>query len=229
MTAPMTLHYAPDNASLCVRLALDSLDLPFRTILVDRKAKAQRSADYLAMNPMGRIPVLETPSGPMFETAAILMWLAHQRPGTICPAQGDPGRVHAVQWMFWLSNTLHTTLRHMFYPGYYAPGAEEVLHARAKARLAEQLGILEAATTTPWLEATTPTAHGVYLAPMLRWAQIYAGPPGWMSLSATPRLAAFAARAEEWPATARAIVAEGLGPMPFTAPSPANPPEGTAL
>ncbi len=50
--------------------------MPYRTVLVDRAAQAQKSPAYLALNPNGLIPVLETPHGPVFETAAILLWLA---------------------------------------------------------------------------------------------------------------------------------------------------------
>ena len=70
------LHYAPDNASLIIRLALEHAQVPYRDVLVDRAAVAQRSAEYLALNPNGLIPVLETPEGPLFETGAILLWLA---------------------------------------------------------------------------------------------------------------------------------------------------------
>ena len=67
MTSPLRLHYAPDNASLCVRLALDAVGAPFQTVLVDRAARGQKSQRYLALNPNGLIPVLETPDGALFE------------------------------------------------------------------------------------------------------------------------------------------------------------------
>ena len=69
------IHYAPDNAVLIIRLALEQRGLPYHAQLVDRAAQAQRAPAYLALNPNGLIPVLETPQGPLFETAAILLWL----------------------------------------------------------------------------------------------------------------------------------------------------------
>ena len=63
------LHYAPDNASLVIRLVLEELGQPYETLLVDRRAEAQNSPEYRALNPNGLIPVLETPDGPLFETA----------------------------------------------------------------------------------------------------------------------------------------------------------------
>jgi hypothetical protein len=68
-----TLHYAPDNASLIIRLVLDGAGIPYRTVLVDRKARQQDSPAYRALNPAGLVPTLETPQGPISETGAILL------------------------------------------------------------------------------------------------------------------------------------------------------------
>jgi glutathione S-transferase len=87
------LHYAPDNASMIVRLALEQLNLPYRAQLVDRSVMGQQDAAYLALNPNGLIPVLETPTGPLFETGAILLWLADTHgglgPAPHATARGD--------------------------------------------------------------------------------------------------------------------------------------------
>ena len=228
MRQPMRLHYAPDNASLCVRLALEELGLPYETVLVDRATSAHKSQAYLALNPNGLSPVLETSVGPVFETAAILIWLA-DRQGALLPAPDCPERAHAMQWMLWLANTLHVTERMLFYPHQYVGGDTTALHDRAKERLTEQLTILETARTTPWLDHDAPSAHACYLGPMLRWAALYGGGPAWFDLTRWPRLMAFAERTERRAAVMRAALAEGLGPTPFSRPHPCNPPEGSAL
>lgn len=228
MTAPLRLHYAPDNASLCVRLALEALGLPYETVLVDRAVRAQKSPAYLALNPNGLIPVLETPDGPLFETGAILLWLS-DRYATLMPSPDAKGRAHAVQWLFWLSNTLHPTLRMMFYPDQYSDGSAEDLRKLARKRACGQLDLLSAAHNADWLEADGPTAQGCYLAPMLRWCALYGGATDWFDLIDWPRLLDFARRADSWSATQRAVLAEGLGPTPFSAPQACNPPEGQPL
>ena len=106
MSTSLRLHYAPDNASLCVRLALAELGVDYQTVLVDRATRAQKSPDYLALNPNGLIPVLGTPDGPLFETGAILLWLADTY-GELLPQP----RGHSLKWLFWLSNTLHAAER----------------------------------------------------------------------------------------------------------------------
>lgn len=51
MTRTYTLHYAPDNASLIIRLALEEIGVPYDTVLVDRAAQAQTLPAYRALNP----------------------------------------------------------------------------------------------------------------------------------------------------------------------------------
>ena len=228
MTDQLTLYYAPDNASLCARLALEEQGLPYQTVLVDRSAKAQKSQDYLALNPNGLIPVLVTPHGPMFETGAILMWLADTY-GGLMPAPDDPARAHALQWMFWLSNTLHATLRMLFYPENYSDQPPELLRHFTRARLCAQYDLLEKADYADWLDTDIASAQGCYLAPLLRWSALYGGDTSWFDLSRWPRLMDFAKRAEQRPAVQSASIAEGLGATPFSAPAPCNPPEGSAL
>ena len=225
----LRLHFAPDNASLCIRLALEELGLPCDTVLVDRTARAQKSPAYLALNPNGLIPVLETPDGALFETGAILLWLA-DRHGGLMPASTDPGRGNALKWLFWLSNTLHATERMLFYPGHYTgggPAIQRALLAQTKTRLADQFSILAQASDANWLDIARPSALACYLAPLLRWPVLY-GDPGWFELTLWPRLYAFAAQFEQRPAALRATTAERLGPTPFSAPQPFTPAQGSA-
>ncbi len=228
MTDPLRLHYAPDNASLCVRLALEEQGLPYETVLVDRTRQGQKTPAYLALNPNGLIPVLETPHGPLFETGAILMWLSDAY-GGLMPAPDAPDRAHAVQWLFWLANTLHPALRLLFYPDQHIDDAAPALRQKTRARLCDMLALLDAAPNAAWLDTNAPSAHGCYLGPMLRWMRIYGGETGWCDLASYPRLYHFALRAENRPAVRRAAVSEGLGPTPFSAPTLPNPPEGRPI
>lgn len=227
MAHPLCLHYAPDNASLCVRLALEELNVAYETQLVDRAAQAQKTPRYLALNPNGLIPVLETPHGPMFETAAILLWLAdtHNR---LMPKPSDPARAHALQWLFWLANTLHPTQRMLFYPTQYTDGDKAAFRSFTRQNIRHKLTLLNNAPNADWLDADGPSIMGCYLGPLLRWCMLYGGAMDLSDWQKWPRLQAFAVRAETRPAARRASLAEGLGPTPFSAPHPCNPPEGSA-
>lgn len=231
----LRLHFAPDNASLIVRIALEELDLPYETHRVDRQSFAQKSAAYRALNPMGQIPVLETPDGPIFETAAILTWLGEttgETTGALAPPPGAPDRGAFLAWMFALSNGLHADLRRLFYTGDYAgddPAAIAADRARTCDRLGAALDRLEtlAGAGHGWFCGETPSLLDIYLAVMLRWMALYPeGATGWFRLDRGPLLAALAARIEARPTVRRACETEGLGPTPFTAPHPLPPDAG---
>ena len=230
----LILHYAPDNASLIIRIALEELQLPYETRLVDRRVTAQKSTAYRALNPRGLIPVLETADGPIFETAAILLWSTDEA-GARAPAPGAQGRGAFLSWLFALSNGPQTDLRGLTHPDQYAgddPGARRAVAAAAQARIRETLAQLEtlAGAGHAWFAGDTPSALDIYVCVLLRWFALY--PPGgtdWFRLADSPRLAALAARIEARPAVRRAAAAEGLGPQPFSAPAPPDPPEGSAF
>lgn len=224
-----TLHYAPDNASLIVRLALEELGLPYRTALVDRRVRAQKQPAYLALNPTGLIPVLETPQGPISETAAVLLWLSETH-GALAPQPGSPDRAAFLKWLFFASNSLHADLRMIFYPDQYAPGGEPALLAGLTARMQRHYALLEdLCGQVGWFGGAEPSVLDFYVAVTMRWADLYGPGPRWFRLSDRPKLAAMAARLEERPSVRKAAEAEGLGAHPFTAPEPCAPPEGSAL
>ncbi len=168
------LHYAPDNASLAVRLALEEQGLPYRTALIDRATQAQEGAAYRAVTPTGLIPALETPHGAIFETGAILLWLA-DRHGGLAPAPDAPARGDFLKWFFLTANTLHPDLRALFYPRLYA-GADKAGH-RA---LTEGRILHSSPSSTPrslkhptGCRPGAPGALGCYLAPLVRWLSLY--------------------------------------------------------
>lgn len=55
-----TLHYAPDNAAMIIRIALEMIGAPYDLELVNRRQSQQQSPKYLALNPLGMIQALQT-------------------------------------------------------------------------------------------------------------------------------------------------------------------------
>lgn len=233
MTQPYRLHYAPDNASLVIRLVLEEMGLPYETVLVDRSQNEQDSAAYRALNPNGLIPVLETPQGAIFETAAILLWLADTH-AQLAPDADHPDRAPFLKWLFFASNTLHADLRILFYAEKYIdPSQAEALRAGMRPRLRMHLQKLDAvAKQAPdWLNADKPSVLTYYVGCMMRWMALYPAQAdrSWYQMADTPYLQRILMQLESRPATRTAIAAEGLGANPFTSPTYANPPEGSAV
>lgn len=234
MTALLTLHYAPDNASLVVRLVLEELGVAYDTCLVDRAKLDQRSAAFLALNPMGKIPALETPDGAIFETGAIVLWLADKY-GALAPAPSATERGAFLKWLFFLSNNLHVRLQTLFYPTQYVgtdPAAQHALIDQSRTSIASGLDLLnaQAAGSHSWLNASSPSVIDFYLVAMLRWLALYPdGQTDWFDLTQWPNLLELAKRIDARACTKALCAAEGMQPAPFSQPTPPNPPEGSAL
>ena len=232
------LHYAPDNASLIVRLVLEEMGQPYRTVLVDRSAAEQRGKTYRALNPTALIPTLETPEGPIFETAAIILWLS-ERHQMMAPAPGSAARAPFLKHLFFVSNTLHASLRLMFYPDQYVgadESAQRILrahvqrHGVSEMTLPNALGLMDRyyRAELPISAQRNPSVLDYYIAAAVRWCGIYpASATDWFNLGDYPALAALLQWLEGRPAVQAAAKAEGLGDRPFTAPKPPCPPEGS--
>lgn len=110
------LYYSPGTASMAVHWMLLELGVPFETRLVDFSAGAQRSPDYLRLNPTGRVPTLVVDGVPHGESAALLMLLAERHPASgLAPPPGAPERPAWFETMIWLANSVLPAMRSWFY------------------------------------------------------------------------------------------------------------------
>lgn len=218
------LHASPDSASMVVRMVLEELHLPHEVRMIDRTGDTLQSSDYRALHPLGLIPALDTPDGTMFETAAILLWLADRAPASgLAPMPGSPERADFLKWLFFISTNLHPHLLNLFYPDRAAGAAnEQAVITVSRARIATLLAALEAAAARrpDWLSAEKPTLLGYYLSMLLRWLGSFdEQDPRRVTLADYPALQAIAAYLETRPAAQSVAAAEGLGPRPFTLPA----------
>lgn len=83
-----------------VRLFLTLLDLPFEIIELNMKAGDNRKPEYLALNPFGQVPTIQDGDITLFDSNAILVYLA-RRYGEASWLPEDPHGAAAVQR--WLS------------------------------------------------------------------------------------------------------------------------------
>ena len=173
------LHYSPTDASMAPHIVLHELGVPFELQLVDRSQNAQRSAEYLRLNPNGTIPVLVDGDMVMHETAATLLYLADRHPeARLAPPPGTPERGPFYAQLFWLSNTLQASLMGYFYPQRYtddaAPSAIEAVKRQSQRRVGAQLDLLDAgirARGGPWLMGAEHTVADAFGLMLCRWTR----------------------------------------------------------
>jgi len=215
------LHYFPGNASMAPHILLHELGLPFTLRLVDRANNAHKSADYLALNPNGLIPVLRDGELVLFETAAICLHLADQQPDAapgprLLPPLGSAERALAYRWLLWMSSTVQVSLMHYFYPERVLPGVDGAVAAQirtaAQAQVGARLAMIDqqlASHGQPWLLGADYSLVDVYGMMLCRWTRGFDG-PGPAPARSRPATAAWLQRVLARPAVQRALADEGL-------------------
>jgi len=89
------------------RWLLSELGVPYETRMLDREKKENESPEYLRLNPMGRAPTLEFGDTVIFESGAILSFLAdHFADGGLAPAPASSHRGEYLKWMYFAASTL---------------------------------------------------------------------------------------------------------------------------
>jgi glutathione S-transferase len=209
-----TLHAIPDFASLIVHLVLEELGQPYSLQTHDFDAGDLDTPAFRRVSPFGKIPAMETPDGPLFETAAITLWLA-DRHGALAPAPTAPDRTEFLSWFFFNNFSLHTGMMALVHP--YRPGGEDVSYPvsqTAHARLMSELAVLDAMITTRkprWLSPDQPSILTYHLAVLMRWMKAFAHFPEHAIDSANfPAIHVILSAMETRPAAIRAAADEGL-------------------
>ena len=180
-----------------VALLLRMLELPYR--FVEAPAEVRRSADFLRLNPLGQIPVLQ--DGPLVitDSNAILVYLVKRHAPGSSWLPDDP--VGAAQVQRWLSiaagevrygPALARGMVHFRMPGDRNGAIETAgrLLRFMEAHLADRTQLGERA----WLAAEHPT-----IADLACYSYVARAPEGGISLDPYPSVRAWLARVEKLP------------------------------
>jgi glutathione S-transferase len=96
----ITLFHSPNTRSTGVLTLLEELGVPYELRVLNMKAGEQRRPEYLAINPMGKVPALKHGDALVTEQVAIFLYLADLFPeARLAPPLGDPLRGPYLRWM----------------------------------------------------------------------------------------------------------------------------------
>ncbi len=110
MTSKLVLYTNPMSRGRIVRWMLEEVGQPYETVLLDY-ATTMKGAEYLAINPMGKVPALTHGDAVVTECAAICAYLADAFPqADLAPAPTDPLRAAYLRWMFFCAGPLEAAL-----------------------------------------------------------------------------------------------------------------------
>jgi len=107
------LHYMPPSGnSYKLRILLSLLQVPHETVLVDGHSREHKSAQFLAMNPRGEVPVLEVGGVFLWDSAAALVYLARQFGGEQWLPSAPLEMAQVMQWVALAGNEIQFGLQY---------------------------------------------------------------------------------------------------------------------
>ena len=101
MTTPtLTLYHNPKSRSATTRVLLEALGVPYAVKLIDFATAQNRTPEFLALNPLGKLPTLVHGDAVITEQVAITIYLADRFPAAgLAPAFDDPQRGPYLRWL----------------------------------------------------------------------------------------------------------------------------------
>jgi glutathione S-transferase len=107
----VTFFHAPNTRSAGARILLEELDADYELHALNMKAGEQRKADYLAVNPMGKVPAIRHGDALVTEQGAVFLYLADLYPEAgLAPPIGDPMRGPYLRWIVYYGSSFEPAL-----------------------------------------------------------------------------------------------------------------------
>ncbi len=171
-----TLYAYPNSYAMTVHALMEELGLDY-TVKWVGIFTATPDPDFVAASPHARVPALETPDGPVFETGAIALYLAEKHASGAYQIQtGDPRRARFLQWFHYLASTLQPDVMIQFHPEvYFEDDATQQRFLKAsRKRLGSVLDtIADAIGDGPYFFGDTVTVLDFLLALQTVWPEVH--------------------------------------------------------
>ncbi len=171
-----TLYYQPFACSFAVHAALEKIGEPFTLHKVNLHKGDQQSADFLALNPQGQVPVLQHAERTLTQAGAILLHLSEQFPAAqLLPEISSPARQQAMQSLFFLSNSVHPVFSRAFHPERISTTSPKEVKLLALEKVKGFLGEFDQLfSTQDYCAGQTACAPDYFLFAMLNWLPLFA-------------------------------------------------------
>ncbi len=194
--AALHFYTNPQSRGRIVRWMLEETGLHYDTTVLEY-GTSMKSAAYLAINPMGKVPAIVHGETVVTEAAAICAYLADLcAPGALAPALSDPKRGTYYRWLFYGAGPLEMAVTAKALGWEVPPERQGMVGFGSHAAV---LDVLESAVSGgAWLCGEQFTAADVYTGSGVVWGLQFG------TLEKRPALVDYAARLVARPAAQRA-------------------------
>ena len=202
----LKLFYAPGSCALASHIALEEAGATYEAVRMDLAAGDQRAADYLRINPKGRVPALVTERGILTESPAILAWVAQSFPeARLAPT--DPFEFARAQaFNSYLCSTVHVAHAHGGRGTRWAddPSALADMKRKVPETMAACFDLIEREMFEgPWVLGESYSICDPYLFTMSRWLD-----RDGVDIARFPNVADHRTRMAERPAVAKVVAVQ---------------------
>jgi len=212
VTPAITLYTNPMSRGQIARWMLEEVGVPYEAVILDY-ASTMKGTDYLAINPMGKVPAIVHDGKVVTECAAICAYLADAFPEAgLAPPTTD--RSDYYRWLFFAAGPVEAAVTNRAL-GFVLPEGRDRMAGYGTFEHAT--ATLEKAVSGPaWICGDQFTAADVYVGAQVDWGLAFG------SIPSTPILEAYAARLRERPAYKRqkeidnALIAQMQAAAPAT-------------
>jgi glutathione S-transferase len=195
--ANLTLYHAAPSRSSIARWMLEEIGEPYDLRVLSLSKGEQRAPDYLAVNPMGKVPALKHGDTVITEAAAICTYLADEFPhARLNVPAGDPRRGTYLRWLFFAPSCIEPAITDRAFPRKEEPRRGMLGYGDFDTVMDV---VAKAVEPGPYLMGEQFTAADVVVGSTLRWGMMFG------ILPKRPEFVAYVGRLEQRPALKRAV------------------------
>jgi glutathione S-transferase len=200
------LYYAPGTCALASHITLEEAGAAYSTERLDFRNNQQNSAEYLKVNPKGRVPALMTDQGVLTETPAMLAFIAQSFPQARLAPSDAFAFAQAQSFNSYLCSTVHIAHAHRMRG--YRWATDESSFADMKRKVPETMGACFALIERdmlrgPWVMGEQYTICDAYLYTIALWLEGDS-----VDLAKLPKVADHRKRMSERPAVQKVLADE---------------------
>ena len=205
----LKLYYTASTCSLATHIVLEEVGAHYSTVRIDFAKEQQKSAEYLKVNPKGRVPALVTDRGILTETPAMLVYVAQSFPQARLAPMDDPFFFAQIQsFNSYLCSHVHVAHAHRMRGHRWVDADDAHSIAAMRRKVPESVGagfelIERELLKGPWVMGDQYTVCDAYLFTLAQWLEKDGVDP-----ARIPRVIDHRSRMSERPGVKKAIAEE---------------------
>lgn len=126
-----------------VALFLEEADLPYQPLPVDTRKGEQFKPEFLALNPNGKVPVIDDDGVIVFDSNAILLYLA-EKTGKFLPPNTPTNRAQLLSWLMFVATGVGPFSGQAVHFKHFAPEKTPYAHNRYSFEARRHFSVLDA-------------------------------------------------------------------------------------